>query len=143
VTALKWCLLAFGLVLPGLSGCGPSNAPDAYVGNAVLRAAKVERGMVVGVRRVGVSTARLIATASGGAGGIAGAAAEQASADTAVSEYIVRKPNGDLISVIQTDKMALVLGQRVLLVAGDRAHLMPDRTEPPELSPTPRLDSSN
>jgi outer membrane lipoprotein SlyB len=156
---LNWHLWAFGLVLAGLSGCGPSYSPDTYASNAVQQANKVEQGVVIGVRQVGVSASGTVGTVAGAAaggiagsqvgigpvsaitalggslvGGFAGSAAEHVSADTAAFEYIVRKPNGDLVSVTQKDKTPLALGQKVLVIAGNQARVVPDYTLPPDVS---------
>jgi outer membrane lipoprotein SlyB len=83
---------------------------------------------------VGVTSAF---TSLGGAlvGGIAGSAAEHVSADTKAFEYIVRKGNGDLVSVTQKDVTPLALGQHVLVIAGNQARVVPDYTVPPEVKP--------
>src|SRR4051812_5008776 len=132
--------LTAGLLLGGLAGCGPSYSPDTYAAGAVQQANKVEQGVVVGVRKVGVSAAGTVGTVTGAAaggiagsqaapnpisaftalggslvGGIAGSAVEHGTADTTAYEYIIRKPAGDLVSVTQTDKTPLALGQNVLV----------------------------
>jgi outer membrane lipoprotein SlyB len=154
---LKTHLLGLGLVLAGLSGCGPSYSPDTYATNAVQQANKVEQGTVIGVRPVAVSasgtTGAVTGAAAGGiagaqvgtgatsafsslggalVGGLAGTAAEHVVADTSAFEYIVRKGNGDLVSVTQKDKTPLALGQHVLVIAGNQARVIPDYTVPPE-----------
>ena len=70
--------------------------------------------------------------ALGGAlvGGIAGSAAEHVVGDTRAFEYIVRKPNGDLLSVTQKDTEALAIGRKVLVIAGNQARVVPDYTVP-------------
>ena len=140
-----------------LSACGPTYSPDTYASNAAQQANKVEQGVIVGVRTVGVSASGTVGTVTGAAaggiagsqvaagpvsaftalggslvGGLAGSTVEHATADTVAFEYIVRKPNGDLVSVTQKDKKALVLGQKVLVIAGVQARVLPDYTVPPE-----------
>ena len=57
-----------------LAGCGPSYSPDTYAASAVQQANKVEQGVVVGVRMVGVSADGTTgAVAGAAAGGLAGA----------------------------------------------------------------------
>jgi outer membrane lipoprotein SlyB len=144
------------LVLAGMSGCGPTYSPDTYASNAAQQANKVEQGVVVGVRNVAVSAAGTVGTVTGAAaggiagsqavagpvsaftalggslvGGIAGSTVEHITADTEAFEYIVRKPNGDLVSVTQKDKTPLALGQNVLVIAGTQARVVPDYTVPP------------
>jgi outer membrane lipoprotein SlyB len=157
---LSWRLIIpLGVPLAALSllaGCGPSYSPDTYSAAAVQQANKVEQGVVVGVRNVGVSASGAVGTVTGAAaggiagsqaapspisaftalggslvGGIAGSAVEHATADTTAFEYIVRKGNGDLVSVTQKDKTPLALGQKVLVIAGTQARVVPDYTVPP------------
>ncbi|MDR3534102.1 MAG: hypothetical protein P4L90_26505 [Rhodopila sp.] len=149
-------LLISILIAAGVSGCGPSYSPDTYASNAAQQANKVEQGVIVGVRTVAVSASGTIGAVTGGAaggiagsqvgvgpasafaalggslvGGIAGTTVEHVTADTTAFEYIVRKPNGDLVSVTQKDKTPLALGQKVLVIAGTQARIIPDYTVPP------------
>lgn len=144
------------LVVAGLARCGPSYSPDTYASNAAQQAAKVEQGIVVGVRKVAVSASGTVGTVTGAAaggiagsqvgvgpvsaftalggslvGGLGGSAVEHMTADTSAYEYIVRKPNGDLISVTQKDTTPLALGQKVLVIAGTQARVVADYTVPP------------
>jgi outer membrane lipoprotein SlyB len=153
---LSFRLLIMVLILVGVSGCGPSYSPDTYASNAAQQANKVEQGVIVGVRTVGVSAAGTVGTVTGASaggiagsqvgvgptsaftalggalvGGIAGSTVEHVTSDTVAFEYIVRKPNGDLVSVTQKDKTPLVLGQKVLVIAGTQARVVPDYTVPP------------
>ncbi len=154
-------LLIPGLILASLSGCGPTYSPDTYASNAVQQANKVEQGVIVGVRDVAVSASDTVGTVTGAAaggiagsqvgvgvtsafaslggalvGGIAGSAAAHASEDTKAFEYIVKKGNGDLVSVTQKDKTPLALGQHVLVIAGNQARVVPDYTLPPDVRET-------
>jgi outer membrane lipoprotein SlyB len=153
---LFWRLLIPSMALSLLAGCGPSYSPDTYSAAAVQQANKVEQGVVVGVRNVGVTASGAVGTVTGAAaggiagsqavpspisaftalggslvGGIAGSAVEHATADTTAFEYIVRKANADLVSVTQKDKTPLALGQNVLVIAGTQARVVPDYTVPP------------
>ena len=146
------------LVLAGVSGCGPTYSPDTYASNAAQQANKVEQGVIVGVRNVGVSASGTVGTVTGAAaggiagsqaavgpisaftslggalvGGIAGSTIEHATADTTAFEYIVRKPNDDLVSVTQKDKTPLALGQKVLVIGGTQARVVADYTVPPSI----------
>ena len=156
-----WRFSISALLLAGLSGCGPSYSPDTYASNEAQQANKVEQGIVVGVRDVGISAAGTVGTVTGAAaggiagsqavagpinaftalggslvGGIAGATVEHATADTVAFEYIVRKKNGDLVSVTQKDKTPLTLGQNVLVILGTQARVVPDYTVPPSMIAT-------
>ncbi len=157
---MKFAHLISAVVLSGVAACGPTYSPDTYASNAAQQANKVDQGVIVGVRTVAVSAAGTVGTVTGAAaggiagsqaaagpvsaftalggslvGGIAGSTVEHVTADTQAFEYIVRKPNGDLVSVTQKDKTPLALGQKVLVIAGTQARVVPDYTVPP-LSPT-------
>jgi outer membrane lipoprotein SlyB len=153
--------LAFA-ALAALAGCAPNYSPDTYSSAAVQQANKVERGLIVGVRKVDVSAPGTVGALAGGAaggavgaqvpgsvlgatfgaiggtviGGLVGTTVEHTTADTTAFEYIVRKPNGDMISVTQKDKDPLAVGQVVLVIAGSQARIVPDYTTP-EPAPTP------
>jgi outer membrane lipoprotein SlyB len=155
---LRTPVLTLGLILATLAGCGPTYSPDTYASNAVQQANKVEQGVVIGVRDVAVSASDTVGTVTGAAaggiagsqvgvgvtsafaslggalvGGIAGSAAAHVSEDTKAFEYIVKKGNGDLVSVTQKDKTPLALGQHVLVIAGNQARVVPDYTLPPDV----------
>lgn len=126
------------------------------------QANKVDKGTVVGVRQISVSAAGVVGSAAGAAaggavgeqaagggigatfgaigggllGGVVGSATEHAVDDTTAYEYIVRKPNGDLVSVTQKDKTPLAIGQAVLVIAGNQARIVPDYTVIPATAPT-------
>jgi outer membrane lipoprotein SlyB len=149
-----------------LAGCGPSYSPNTYASSAVQQANKVDAGVLVGVRPVDVTasgaTGAVVGGAAGGiagsqvgsgvgsalgalggslVGGIAGSAAEHVSGDTSAFEYIVRKANGDLLSVTQKDEVPLSIGQKVLVISGNQARVVPDYTvtlEPPKPAETPK-----
>ena len=143
-----------------VAGCGPDYSPNTYATNAVQQANKVDQGVVVGVREVGVSAGGTAGAAVGAAaggiagaqtgsgatsafgalggalvGGIAGTAAEHVVGDTRAFEYIIRKLNGDLLSVTQKDTEPLAIGQKVLVIAGNQARVVPDYTVPVQQQP--------
>jgi outer membrane lipoprotein SlyB len=147
-----------GLLAVLLSGCGPSYSPDTYATNAAQQANKVETGVIVGVRKVRISAQGTVGAVSGAAaggvvgsqigegsagaigavsgsllGGLAGVATEHLISDTNGFEYIVRKVNGDMLSVAQKDKKPLTVGQKVLVIAGAQARIVADYTVPFEL----------
>jgi outer membrane lipoprotein SlyB len=156
------------LALLPLGGCGPDYSPNTYSSSAVQQAAKVDQGVVVGVRQVGVSpqgaTGAVAGAAAGAAvgaqvpaggnvsatlgaiggsliGGLVGSGAEKAVGETRAWEYIVRKASGELISVTQKDEVALAIGTRVLVIAGSQARIVPDYTVPPE-APKPEVPAA-
>lgn len=145
------------LLLPlALSACGPRFSPDAYATRAVQQMNRVEQGVVIGRRPVTVQAEGAVGAATGGAaggiigsqlpgsdvaravggvggalvGGLFGVATERVTGDTTAFEYIVRKTNGDLVSVTQRDATPLEVGLRVLVIAGAQARIVPDYTTP-------------
>jgi len=142
------------VALGALAGCAPDYSPDKYSATAVQQANKVDKGVVIGVRNVGVTASGTVGAAAGAAaGGIAGAqtpgggassafgalggalvggligtSVEHVVDDTTAYEYIVRKPNGELVSVTQKDKTPLAVGANVLVIAGNQARIVPDYT---------------
>jgi outer membrane lipoprotein SlyB len=149
----------FFVLLPflALAACGPRYSPDTYATRAVQQANKVEQGTVVGRRPVRVSAEGTAGAATGAAaggvvgaaapgggimtalggvggalvGGLVGTAAEHTVVDTRAYEYVVRTGKGDLLSVTQTDTTPLAVGQKVLLIAGNQARVVPDYTAEP------------
>ncbi len=141
-----------------LVGCGNGYSPDVYATRAVQQANKVEQGVIVGVRQINISAGGETGAAAGAAaggvlgsqapsgifsalggvggamiGGLAGSAAEHRFVDTVAHEYIVRVAGkADLVSVTQRDDRPLAVGQKVLVIAGNQARIVPDYTVPVE-----------
>jgi outer membrane lipoprotein SlyB len=157
-------VLAAGLeavfLAAALTGCAPTYSPDTYASNAVQLANKVDQGIVVGIRAVLISADPTVGTATLGAaggiagsqvgsgatsalgalggtvaGGLVGSAVSHTEGDTTGYEYIVRKPNGDLLSVTQKDAQPLNIGQHVLIIQGPQARIVADYTVPIEDKP--------
>ncbi|MCO6419426.1 hypothetical protein JYK14_25160 [Siccirubricoccus sp. KC 17139] len=148
-------------VLALLAGCTSDYSPDTYATRAVQQANKVEQGTVVGRREVQVSaegsTGAATGAAAGGAlgaqtpgggiasalggvggaliGGLVGTAAEHAAVDIKAFEYVVRTGKGELVSVTQRDRTPLVVGQRVLVITGNQARIVPDYISDPAANP--------
>jgi outer membrane lipoprotein SlyB len=146
-----------------LGGCAPSYSPDTYASTAAQQANKVEQGVIVGVRPVGISASGVVGAASGAAaggaigsqagatgitaalgavggslvGGLVGTTVEHAQADTTAFEYVVKETKGDLVSVTQKDDKPLAIGQKVLVIAGNQARVVPDYTVTPPAPPPP------
>ena len=146
-----------------LAACAPTYSPNTYDARAVQQANKVDQGTVVGVRKIGISANGTVGAAVGGAaggiagsqvgsggplsaftalggtllGGLVGSSVEHVQGDTEGYEYIVRKPNGDLLSVTQKDTAPLTIGAKVLVIAGPQARVVPDYTVPVE-QPKPK-----
>ncbi len=138
-----------------VTGCTPDYSPNTYASTAAQQANKVDQGIVVGVRPVQISADTTLATATGGAaggivgsgigegtgsavgavagtvaGGVVGNVVGHAAGDTDGFEYIVKKSNGDLLSVTQKDAHPLGIGAHVLLIEGAQARIVPDYTVP-------------
>jgi len=143
--------LAF-VILAALTGCAPDYSPNTYNASAMQQANKVDTAVIVGFRQVSISAAGTVGAVTGGAAGgilgsqlgpsstssalgavgggiigsLLGTSIEHATADTTGWEYIVQKPNGDLLSVTQREPEPLPLGQKVLVIAGSQARIIPD-----------------
>ncbi|WP_245986202.1 hypothetical protein [Azospirillum thermophilum] len=148
------CLRA--AVIVGLAGCTSDYSPNTYSGSAVQQTNKVETGVVVGFREVSISAGGTVGAVSGGAAGgilgaqvgtggmnsalgtvggtalgsIVGTTLEHITGDTTGWEYIVRKPNGEMVSVTQREPKPLPIGQKVLVIGGAQARIIPDYSSP-------------
>ena len=147
------------LAVVAVAGCSPDLSPNTYNAAAVQQANKTDQGVVVGVRQVDVRVAGATGAVVGGAaggiagsqvgtgatsafgalggsviGGLLGMGVERASGDTTAYEYVVRKTNKELVSVTQKGDPPMAIGQRVLVIAGAQARIVPDYTVtlPPE-----------
>lgn len=158
-------IIAFGLlaVVFAIAGCAPSYSPNVYSGAAVQQADKVESGTVIGFRQVEIQSDGTVGAVAGGAaggvlgaqagegdvthtlgavggalaGGLVGTAVEHTTGDTTGWEYIVRESKGDLISVTQRQDKPLIVGQKVLVIYGKQARIIPDYTTASAPPPTP------
>ena len=141
--SVKWGLSVIGLA--AVVGCSSSYSPNTYATGAVQQVNKVEPGVVIGFRQVTISAGATVSAVTGGAdggvlggtqsplvginsalGAVGGTTIEHASGDTTGWEYIVRKANGDLLSVTQREQAPLPLGQEVLVIAGNQARIVAD-----------------
>lgn len=137
-----------------LSACAPNYSPNTYSSNAVQLANRVEAGTIIGFREVKISANGSIGAVTGGAvggvlgaeyansalvavsgttvGGMLGNALEHAARDTTGWEYIIRKENSEMLSVTQREATPLSLAQRVLVIMGPQARVVPDYSVPQE-----------
>jgi len=155
-----FCLLA--AVAGGLAGCTSDYSPNTYASNAVQQANKAEPGVIAGYRQVSISANGTVGAVTGGAAGgilgaqvgsggfnsalgtvggtaigtIIGTTMEHITGDTTGWEYIVRKPNGELLSLTQREPQPLPIGQKVLVITGSQARIVPDYSAPAE-TPAP------
>nr|WP_295831107.1 hypothetical protein [uncultured Azospirillum sp.] len=167
--SVSFCL--FIAAASGLAGCTSDYSPNTYASNAVQQANKVEPGVVVGFRQVAISANGTVGAVSGGAaggilgaqvgtggmnaalgtvggtaiGGLLGTAMEHIAGDTTGWEYIVRKSNGDLLSLTQKEPQPLPIGQKVLVITGSQARIVPDYSTPADPAPakaeSPKADA--
>lgn len=150
--SLKICLVLGSLA--GLAGCnGTDYSPNTYSNGAAQQAQKVDAGIVIGFREVLISANGTVGAVTGGAAGgvlgsatgsstmdqalggvigsavgsIVGSTIEHVTGDTKGWEYIVKKRNGDLLSVTQTEPKPLALSQKVLVISSaQQARIIPD-----------------
>ncbi|MBP2311417.1 glycine zipper 2TM domain-containing protein [Azospirillum soli] len=151
------------VILAGLAaGCSPSYSPTTYSATAVQQANKVERAEVIGFRQVQISATGTVGAVTGGAAGgvlgsqsgqfginsalgavggtaigsLLGTSIEHVTGDTTGWEYIVRKPDGDLLSVTQREEAPIPVGQKVLVITGSQARIVADYSVLPDPEPT-------
>ncbi len=150
------------LVLLLLAGCGNRYSANEYATRAVQQANRTEQGVVAGFRMIQIAADGTTGAAAGAAaggvlgsatpgnriaealgavggalvGGLIGNAAERAANSGDGVEYVVRKRNGELVSVVQRDLVPLEVGARVLVIEGAQARIVPDYTVP-EAAPAP------
>jgi outer membrane lipoprotein SlyB len=139
-----------------LAGCGNDYSSATYSTRAVQQVNPVQQGVIIGAREVAISsdgasgaavgaaaggivgaatpgsnlTSALAGVGGGLVGGLFGSAAERAVNDNRGTEYIVRRTNGELVNVTQRDVPPLPIGQKVLVIAGAQARIVPDYTDP-------------
>ena len=153
-----------------LTSCGPDYSPNTYNGSAMQQANKVDTGVVIGYREVKISADGTIGAVTGGAaggilgaevgsptvptalavlsgtvvGGVVGSSIQHATGDTTGWEYIVREPKGDLISVTQREPAPIPIGQKVLVIEGKQARIVPDyATAAYDTPPAPKAEEKH
>lgn len=145
--ALLCCLV----LAPLLAGCARDITADSYSAKSVGEATRAVPAEVVSVRQVSVEGTRGVGTLAGaGAGGVAGSAlgtgsrgdllgaiggaliggivgavAEDGLTSQSGYEYVVRTADGGLVTLVQGGE-PLAQGQKVLILYGERARLIPD-----------------
>jgi outer membrane lipoprotein SlyB len=156
--------LAGLLAMPALAGCMRDYSPNTYSSAAAQQANKVTQGVVIGYREVMISADGTVGTVTGGAaggvlgaqtpgsgvatalgtiggtllGGLIGTGVEHAAGDTRAFEYLVRQTDSSLVSVTQKDAAPLPVGEKVLVIAGNQARVVPDYSRPvPEATAAP------
>lgn len=159
-------IVPFSLLALALAACSPDYSANTYASGAVQQANKVDQGVVVGRRSVGVASGGAAGAVTGAAaggiagsqlgngvttafgalggslvGGVVGSAVERTAGEATAFEYVVRKANGDLLSVTQQDTTPIEIGQRVLVIAGSQARIVRDYTV--SLDPAPPAERTD
>jgi outer membrane lipoprotein SlyB len=161
-------LAFFVAMAAALGGCTPDYSPNTYDSAAMQQANKVDEGIVIGYREVKISDDGTIGTVTGGAaggilgaetdsptiptaltalggsvvGGIVGATVQHVAGDTTGWEYIVRETKGDLVSVTQRQPKPIPIGQKVLVIEGKQARIVPDYASTALDTPPPAADKA-
>jgi outer membrane lipoprotein SlyB len=159
------------MLLLALAGCGRDYSPNTYSTAAVQQANKVEQGVVAGFREVAIRADGTVGAVTGGAAGgvlgaqvpdggvvtalgaiggtligsVVGTTAEHVAGDTKAFEYVVRKTNGELVSVTQKDTTPLAIGLKVLVIEGKQARIVADYSVPVDTAPpaAAKIDNKN
>jgi outer membrane lipoprotein SlyB len=148
---------AFVVLATALAGCASGLGANTYDPYQVGRVARVEEGMIVGVRPISIeanSQSSKVGTLAGAAlgglagselgggskanaagaiggallGGLAGnAIGKSAGAQTGFA-YTIRLPSGELVSVAQAGEFAMPSGTPVLIEYGERARVIPQHS---------------
>ncbi len=152
VTMKKFSLLFLVFLSSMLAACNPNLSSNTLSSYEVGTASKATPGVIVKKRiinidnssgvgapvgvvggaaagsMIGGNTATNIVGGLGGAlvGGLVGNSIDKSIHSQTGYEYIVRLNNGNLVSVTQARDTNFGIGQRVLVVYGPRARLLPD-----------------
>ncbi len=153
-TIIKFTLIAI-IVLPlcALYGCMRNISPDSYAVGSVGQVNRAVRGKVISARLVnilgsqtgvgttaGAAAGGVAGSAIGGAareniigaiggavvGGIIGSMAEEGATQQQGMEYIVETENGSLITVVQGVEPCLNIGDKVIVIYGQRSRVIAD-----------------
>lgn len=148
----KIFILLASIPLIFLSGCASNISSQSYEVGSVGQTSRVVPATVVSARPVDVAGTKNIGTpvgaiaggvagsaigggaranilgAIGGAviGGLAGTAIESGVTKQTGMEYVVELQSGGLVTLVQGPETVLSVGQRVLLIYGPPARLIPD-----------------
>lgn len=145
-SGLRFALLML-VFLPFMTGCASNNAGNTYNAGELNRESTIERGVIVAMREVKISgrdngIGSVAGAGIGGtlgsylgndkrtnivggivgavAGGLAGHAVEGAVDADKATEFLIRKTNGEEVSIVQKNVDKLRLGDRVRIVRTGR-----------------------
>ena len=153
-TIIKFTLIAI-IVLPlcTLYGCMRNISPDSYAVGSVGQVNRAVRGKVISARIVnilgsqsgagttaGAAAGGVAGSAIGGAareniigaiggavvGGIIGSITEEGATQQQGMEYVVETENGSLITVVQGTDPCLNIGDKVIVIYGQRSRVIAD-----------------
>jgi outer membrane lipoprotein SlyB len=147
----SWVLPILLIGLVGLGACAPQRTNTVYSAAAIGRDAQVTRGVIVGMREVQVAGRPLgiggtagaaaggvagsfiggdvrsnILGAIGGAivGGLVGSAVEGQVNRGMATEFLIQEEGAGVIAVVQSNEDRFGVGERVLILRGDRTRLV-------------------
>lgn len=154
-----------GLVLAGgLSACAPANTGSTYQHGQIQQMGHVSGGQVIGMEPVqiagtnsgigtvggGVAGATVGSAVGGGRvgilGGVAGAiggalvgsAVEQGMTSGPATRFFIRRDDGQVVSVVQTNEAQIRTGERVLVIEeGATARITREGGRTPDAPPMP------
>lgn len=158
----KYFIILFSLISLSLTACSSTSEPT-YSGNSIGQVSNVESGTIIAIEKVNIkgthetgervgaiagglggafagggSMLTHIAGSIGGAvvGGLAGAATQDVLTSGEAYQFIIKKPSGQTISVLQTDDSNLKVGDNVtILLSGNNTRIIPS-------NPTTKTDST-
>lgn len=140
-----------------LAACTPNISPDTYSVGSVGQVNRAVVGTIISARPVDVEGTRTGigagagAIAGGAAGstvggntqmniigavggalvaGVIGAAAEEEMTRQTGIEYVIETTNGAILTIVQGDDTPLLVGQKVLVIYGQRSRVIPYTGEP-------------
>ena len=148
----KCFLYAFAFFCLICAGCAENISPNTYTTNEVGAINHVIEATIVSMRPVKINNSSgaggLAGTVAGGAAGSTLGGSPEANVVGAVGgaviggvvgesidknihkkhgiEYILRKKNGSLISVVQTNEIDFKIGQQVLIIYGNKTRMIPN-----------------
>ncbi len=146
-------ILAIIFPLCVLCGCMRNISPDSYAAGSVGQVNRAVRGKIISARMVDIlgSQSGIGATSGAAAGGVAGSAIGGATRENIVGaiggaviggiigsmaeegatrqqgmEYVIETDNGSLITVVQGIEPSLNVGDKVIVIYGQRSRVIAD-----------------
>lgn len=147
-------LTLIGVTLLTIVGCAPNISPNTYTGAEVGHASKTVRATVISIRPVTINNESgvggLVGTAAGATagsaiggdtttnilagiggaivGGAIGHGIDKNMHTSQGMEYVCRLHDSSLVTLTQPSELGLQVGQKVLIIYGKQARLVPDNS---------------